>query len=402
MARFEVHIPSTTTDGFNITFRLDAEHWMAALKQGLARLGEQGTSGRNLLVDLLPDESIDVTDTESGRVFRIRELHDPASTATAPEGHEGPDVQEAQTERIPAVEPFSAGVEPTSTSPSEAPTLEMPAIATEGPHSASRAEESRAPILLEQPLATEASPLAEASGVVTPEPTSPVPHRPAVRLPAIRGDESPSHVGPLPSRPARLLEPIRPEKPIANEPLTSPSQPITGRIGRPGPRTRQIELLSELFERTQEIFDISDERRVLGFLLDLALEKIPCESGSIFVAELGSTALELAVARGPKAAELERMGLSLPMGVGIAGFCAQEAVSLAISETEMDPRFHREVSEALGYPVRSILCAPMVSGGRTFGCVEVINRRESSTFTDAELAILSYVAHQGARFLELR
>ena len=135
-------------------------------------------------------------------------------------------------------------------------------------------------------------------------------------------------------------------------------------------------------------------------MLDLALEKIPCDAGSVFFADLGSTELTLLVARGPRAAQLEQMGLRIPMGVGVVGFCAQEAVSVAISDTEQDPRFYREVSERIGYETRSILCAPMVSGGRTFGCLELINKRESSTFTEAELGLLGYIAHQGARFLE--
>jgi GAF domain-containing protein len=42
----------------------------------------------------------------------------------------------------------------------------------------------------------------------------------------------------------------------------------------------------------------------------------------------------------------------------------------------------------------------MVSGGRTFGCIEVINKEGSSHFSDNEVAILGYVAHQGAKYLE--
>jgi len=158
-------------------------------------------------------------------------------------------------------------------------------------------------------------------------------------------------------------------------------------------------VLSDLFERTQEAFGL-DEKEGLAFLLDLALEKIPAESGSVFISDFGDNVLALASARGPKAAELERLGLRMPVGVGIVGFCAQEAVSLAISDTEKDPRFYKNVSQKLGYDTRSILCAPMVSGGRTFGCIEVINKKGTSHFTDAEVAILAYVAHQGAKYLE--
>src|SRR5262245_23359624 len=74
MPKFEVHIPATDASGFNFTFRVDAENWTAALKAGIAKRGEQGNQGQNVLVDVQDDNSLHVTDAENGRVFRIREL----------------------------------------------------------------------------------------------------------------------------------------------------------------------------------------------------------------------------------------------------------------------------------------------------------------------------------------
>jgi GAF domain-containing protein len=174
---------------------------------------------------------------------------------------------------------------------------------------------------------------------------------------------------------------------------------VKGPIGRTRSSAALEDVFSDLFERTHEIAGL-DRDRALAFLLDLALEKIPADAGSVFLSDLATADLELVQARGPKAIELKRMKLRVPVGLGIVGFCAKEAVSLAISDTEKDDRFYRDVSERIGYLTRSILCAPMVSGGRTFGCIEIINRKGTSHFSDAELAILAYVAHQGAKLLE--
>jgi putative methionine-R-sulfoxide reductase with GAF domain len=181
--------------------------------------------------------------------------------------------------------------------------------------------------------------------------------------------------------------------------IAEPSRPVSGPIGRSRTELQLEDIFSDLFERTQDVYGMSAQE-ALNFLLDLAMEKIPSDAGSVFLSGLAAVDLQLLAARGPKAGELEKMKLRVPMGVGIVGFCAQEAVSVAISDTERDPRFYRSVSEKIGYAAKSILCAPMVSGGRTFGCLEIINRKGTSHFTDAELAILGYVAHQGAKFLE--
>jgi hypothetical protein len=65
-----------------LTLRLEADHWLGALKTGLQRLGE-ASPANNVLCDIQADGSIHVTDPDSGRVFRILEL--PATTPVAPE-----------------------------------------------------------------------------------------------------------------------------------------------------------------------------------------------------------------------------------------------------------------------------------------------------------------------------
>ena len=74
MARFEVFIPAAEPGSFDVTLRVDAANWMQALKTGLHRLGEQGLFPHNVLVDVQDDSSVHVTDANSARVFRIREM----------------------------------------------------------------------------------------------------------------------------------------------------------------------------------------------------------------------------------------------------------------------------------------------------------------------------------------
>src|SRR5689334_22374121 len=87
MPLFEVFIPGTQPDGFNITARIRADSWIQALRNGLSRLGDT-TDVRNVLCDIT-ESGIEVTEPVGGRVFRIRELPDtapvmPASAPAAP------------------------------------------------------------------------------------------------------------------------------------------------------------------------------------------------------------------------------------------------------------------------------------------------------------------------------
>lgn len=404
MAKYEVFLPAAREGDFNLTLKVEAENWMAALKAGLKKLGEQGAQVANLLVDIMEDNSIHVTDSSSGRVFRIKELEEeapapikletpapiplkadlPGSDAPTPKDLPAIDLPPAPEPARPApakpAKPEKKAAPPPAPAPVEKPRPRPPERPAEKPQASHPpAEPPRARPTGEKPVAAPAAPHRS--------------ERPTVKEGAKPKPEKKPAPAPVP---AVLRDTANA---LSVQQIDRPSQPVAGPIGRTRTQTSIEDVLSDLFERTQEAFGL-EEKSGLGFLLDLALEKIPAESGSVFVADMAGNDLALSSARGPKAKELERLKLRMPVGVGIVGFCAQEAVSLAISDTEKDPRFFRNVSERLGYDTKSILCAPMVSGGRTFGCIEVINKKGTSHFSDTEVAILAYVAHQGAKYLE--
>ncbi|MBS2024297.1 MAG: GAF domain-containing protein, partial [Deltaproteobacteria bacterium] len=186
----------------------------------------------------------------------------------------------------------------------------------------------------------------------------------------------------------------------AKEPKNRPPAQI-GRDEQKIDHAAVEEILCELFERTPAAFDKKPEE-ALYYLLDLALEKIPSDSGSVYVADLNRRDLRFAAVRGPKAKDLLALDVRVPMGKGFVGFCAQEGVAIAISDAQRDPRFYQEISSRLGYETKSVLTTPVLQDGRALGAIQLINKRGSSSYTQAELSVLHYLAHQAALILELR
>lgn len=374
MPKFEVHIPPPEPGGFNITLRVEAENWMAALKLGLRKLGEQGSTAQNVLVDIQDDNSMHVTDPQSGRVFRIRELSE----------QEAEKSQVKAETRPPPPQPITQKLEPVRRRAQEEPT---------DPHGAPLSEEVGAttePMLSSLPLEAPPEP---ARAEVAPEPKT---------LP-------PGLVSSLPA--SVLNRPVKKQASWIVDPgkvveLERTSRPAQGQIGRPRPakdRKAEIEdLLAEVFERVQEVYARGDEESALYYVLDLALEKIAAESGTVFRSDDASGDLRFAAVRGPKAEELLRSKLVVPYGNGIVGFCATEGVSVAVSDVQKDPRFYAAVSEKVSYETRSLLCAPMMTHGRSFGCMQLVNRQGAPMFTEQEMGILSYLAHQAALYLSSR
>src|SRR6266851_962992 len=124
MARFEVHIPAAQADQIGVTLRVEADHWMAALKAGLHKLGEQGFSAQNVLVDVQDDGSVQVTESRNGRVLEIRELP-PAGAAAKPSGEARPPTRPAPMKTEPPL-PLSR-IAPTKAEPPAAMSVHPPA-----------------------------------------------------------------------------------------------------------------------------------------------------------------------------------------------------------------------------------------------------------------------------------
>ncbi|HEX4803405.1 MAG TPA: GAF domain-containing protein [Myxococcaceae bacterium] len=367
MARFEVHIPAADPTGMNVTLRVDAEHWMAALRTGLLKLGEQGSSVQNVLVDVQSDGSVHVTESRTGRVFQIREAAE--QRRSPPDEH-------------PTLLEF----------PSAPPPQKAPASATP-----KAAPPPLKPTSVPAPAAQTAAPRGDSN------------NWPWAASLSAHGQLEDATAKSMPSRPA---PPPRTRTPIAElqasvVELPQPSRAVEKKIGRTldGKKDRRQEIddaLADVFERVQELYSQPNEQASLYLLLDLALEKIPAESGSVLMSDAGSGALAFAAARGPKASELLKSATMIPSGVGIAGFCAVEGVSVALSDVQRDARWHPEISERLNYPTKSVLCAPMMTHGRAFGCMQLINRSGGDAFTEHEVGMLAYIAHQGALYLNSR
>jgi len=393
MPKFEVHIPAADAHSLNVTLRVDAEHWMAALKTGLHKLGAQGASVQNVLVDIQDDNSVHITETQSGRVFRIRELSG-EEAASAP--------VKKTAEPIP-------GIEDARKRTSSWPWLESltPQGQLEGgPDKA----EAKTRVIPREP---------EPPRIPAPrQPSPPVPpaRAPFPSIPSSRGSsprdllprDYPPPAAPrpesLPRVPLRESSPLQPQSVVE---LEHPTRPVLGQIGRAvGERKDQKsdveDALSDVFERVQEVYNQPSEDAAFYFLLDLALEKIATESGSVLLADAGTGDLSFAAVRGPKAQELLSAAVIIPAGVGIVGFCASEGVSLALSEVQKDPRYYSEVSERLKYPTKSVLCSPMMTHGRAFGCMQLVNKKGADVFGEHEIGILSYIAHQAALYLNRR
>jgi len=202
------------------------------------------------------------------------------------------------------------------------------------------------------------------------------------------------------SAPVQGAPPAAPPAPIRSAP---PRAPGTGASGEGGPGTEPTalrdmeEIYEELLEETSTIYNCGSIKVASSFILDLAARIIPAEAGAVFISDINRNDLVFSAAIGAKANDV--MEFRVPMGAGIVGFCAQEGVSLAVSDANKDERFYKKISESVGYKTYSILCSPVQHKGRVLGALELINRKDGGGFTQNEIAALNFLAHEFSQYL---
>jgi hypothetical protein len=178
---------------------------------------------------------------------------------------------------------------------------------------------------------------------------------------------------------------------------------VPGPIGRADGKVSAqsiADAVADVFDATQDLLlgGRTSPTAIGERLLDIALEHIPAESASFYVADVNHNLLHFAAVRGPRAAQIKKAGLSVRIGQGIVGFCAQEGVCLAVADIQKDPRWFSSVAQAIGHTPRDTLCASAEKDGRLYGAVQLLDSRGG--FTTVHMEVLRYIGLTAAALLE--
>jgi diguanylate cyclase (GGDEF)-like protein len=146
--------------------------------------------------------------------------------------------------------------------------------------------------------------------------------------------------------------------------------------------TRRLAILTDIVKTANSILE---PRKVSETIMNKIQELIPSEAWSMLMVDEEKQELTFEMALGEKGKDVSTFRVK--MGEGIAGWVAQTGKPTIVNDTSKDPRFARRFDSETKFHTRSILCAPLISRGRTIGVVQVINRL-GGKFTQADLELL--------------
>lgn len=137
---------------------------------------------------------------------------------------------------------------------------------------------------------------------------------------------------------------------------------------------------------------------VLRRITKQAVDLLNCQAGSLLLHDDETGEMVFKVALGPAGDKL--IGTRLPHGVGIVGAVMHDGKPLIVNNAKSDPRHYGGVDQRTALETQSLLCVPLISGNRTLGVIELMNRNDGSLFSDDDRDTLYAFALQAAVALE--
>jgi len=150
-------------------------------------------------------------------------------------------------------------------------------------------------------------------------------------------------------------------------------------------RARQLAALNEVGSVITSTLDLE---AVLDLIMDMAVELLHAEAGSLILVDQDTGELVFEVTTGPDSADL--VGTRLPPDTGVVGAVVQEGKPFIVKDAKADQRWYRDLDDK--FITHSIIAVPMISRGRVIGVIELLNRRDGGPFDEDDERFLTAFA----------
>jgi GAF domain-containing protein len=133
---------------------------------------------------------------------------------------------------------------------------------------------------------------------------------------------------------------------------------------------------------------------VLRSIVEATVTLFQANAASIALYDPATNRLVFRVAAGDQGAGV--LGLAIPTDQGLAGYVFSTGQALAISDVANDARFGRSFAERTGYVPTSIVAVPLVDEEGTIGVLQVLDKRDASSFSLRDVELAGVFARQAA------
>lgn len=138
---------------------------------------------------------------------------------------------------------------------------------------------------------------------------------------------------------------------------------------------------------------------LLDKIMSTAKETMNSDACNLMLLDRRTNELVSLVAMGKMAKKLKEL-LRIKIGEGIAGWVAETGKTVLINNVYDHPKFCSDYDKKSGYKTRNMICAPLISKGKTIGIAQIINKKNRRKFTDDDLELFKLICSHAAVAIE--
>ncbi len=146
-----------------------------------------------------------------------------------------------------------------------------------------------------------------------------------------------------------------------------------------------VTILEELFE---ELLGEANLEAALAGSLNILMRALKCEAGAIWLLDTKTDRLVPMFQVGP----MDLSNVSMEMGTNVESFVTRTGESVLLTKQEEDDRFTGSFLDENGLPVRSMVCVPLNKLDEIVGCLQIVNKKDGTAFTENELRLCKRTA----------
>ena len=157
---------------------------------------------------------------------------------------------------------------------------------------------------------------------------------------------------------------------------------------------RQMRTLNEIARSISSTLDLDP---LLQEIMQNAVDILACEAGSLLMVDQNTGEAVFEVAVGPVGDEL--IGQRVPAGAGLVGKAVTAGEAIIQNDVRRSSDWF-DTDKETGYSTQDLLVVPMKVKDRVIGVLEVLNKKDRSTFTQRDRDLLATFAAQAVVAIE--
>ncbi|MDR3502721.1 MAG: GAF domain-containing protein [Legionella sp.] len=151
-------------------------------------------------------------------------------------------------------------------------------------------------------------------------------------------------------------------------------------------------LLSQIY---RDLAATSNLKEITKKLIDVTVDVIGCERGTIFLNDQKTNELYSFIAQGDLHFEIRILNDS-----GLAGWTFTNNEAVFLTDADIDERHNKQVDKITGFQTRSILCVPLRNGNNELiGVTQMLNKIEGD-FSDSDVKFVQTLTEHAAMAIQ--